>query len=204
MNRSTNPEAMWASLSQLPIGKPLNKGSNLLNWNSKQSKFVQLTWNRIFAMTSHCGWVNDRNSLMTLVRISFGGTRSRIIWHKTFPNISPALGVVYLIRWNNMSIRSVDCNITSGSSWTMPFEFSVFFSWSFEPIFAEEMIWKFEQEKLPIIFTYWYTNTLSEASMPVLKMPHYPTWKGAMRFARFYHENHYRRCCRQSIVGDPN
>lgn len=141
-NRSTNPVVMPANQSRLLIEKPWGAKEKQKKKNSIQNcwrlinKLHFLTWNRIFAMTSHCGWLNDRNSLMTLVKISFGGTRSRIIWHKTFPNISPVHGVVYLIRWNSMSMRSVDCNITSGSSWTMPLEFSVFFSWSFEPFFV--------------------------------------------------------------------
>lgn len=134
-NKSTNPEAMSTNRNRWPIEKPLNK-----KWNSKMNEIIQfnpirLTWKSIFAITSHWGWFSDRNSLMTLVKISFGGTRSRIIWHKTLPNISPVHGVVNLIRWNRMSMRSVDCSMTSGSSWTIPFEFSVFFSWSFEPVF---------------------------------------------------------------------
>lgn len=161
-------------------------------------------------MTSHCGWVNDRNSLMTLVKISFGGTRSRIIWHKTFPNISPVQGVVNLIRWNKMSMRSVDCNITSGSSWTMPFEFSVFFSWSLEPfLFSwiwEILIWKkivpLPPEKYNF-HTYWCTSMLWVASMPVLRMLHCLIWINAKKFARFCHGNRCHRRYKQPVVEDP-
>lgn len=46
---------------------------------------LMLTWNRIFAMTSQCGWLSVSNSFITLVRISFGGIRSVVSWHNTSP-----------------------------------------------------------------------------------------------------------------------
>lgn len=91
------------------------------------------TWNRTLAMTSQCGWLTVKNSLITFVRISFGGTKSWVNWHNTFPYTWAAGRVANLMRWNRISIFSVVCIITSGSSCTMPLQRSVFSSCSFDP-----------------------------------------------------------------------
>lgn len=51
----------------------------------QQQIWLLLTWYTIVAITSPCGWFIARNSFMTFVNISFGGTKSRIIWHSTCP-----------------------------------------------------------------------------------------------------------------------
>lgn len=94
---------------------------------------ITLTWNRIFAMTSQCGWLNVSNSFITLVRISFGGTRSVVSWHNTSPYRRAVSTVAIFMRLNRTSIFSVDWTIISGSSWTMPLDRSVFSNCSAEP-----------------------------------------------------------------------
>ena len=93
-----------------------------------------LTWKIIVAMQTQFDWFMMRSSLMTLVKISFGGNKSRKICPNTRPKTSASSIVAVRILVNKISIFSVDCIMISGSSCTIPFDFSVFSSCSKEPV----------------------------------------------------------------------
>lgn len=84
-----------------------------------------LTWKRIWATTSMWGCVDMISSFMTLVRTSFAGSKSLIIWLKTPPYISAVHEVENLILLKRTSTFSEIAIITSGFSWTTPLDVSV-------------------------------------------------------------------------------
>lgn len=80
-------------------------------------------------------WFKISSSLIIFVNISFGDNKSFKICPKTLPKISASSCVEFLILPNKMSIFSVYCITNSGSSCTIPFDFSVFSSCSKDPMY---------------------------------------------------------------------